>query len=334
MAILRNREFKRLALLCLAATAALTAVGAALGANFSLFALGVGLVFSALALLCYALHLRRIARLTRYMERVLQGDTPLQISRNREGEYSIFENQLYKLSSALRVQLDKSDEDRRMLANALADISHQIKTPLTAMGIECQLLREQDVSPAERVRLARDLDGQLRRIENLVTLLLKMSRLDAKTVSLHVESHPLPALLDRALAPLLIPLELRDITLTRQGAADAACPCDPAWTGEALSNIIKNAMEHTPPGGVIRIAWEETPLLSQITIENSGAPIPEKDLPHIFQRFYRGENAAENSVGIGLAFARQVIAQENGALTAQNTASGPRFIARFYKRVV
>lgn len=334
MRVFRNPEFNRLLLICVLVTALLSGAGAALGPTNALFALAVCAVVSLAALILYARHLGRIAGLTAYVERVLRGDTPLQISRNREGEYAIFENELYKLSSALRTQLEKADGDKRLLAEALADISHQIKTPLTAMGIVCQLLRAESLPPREQQRLLRDMDAQLRRVEQLVGLLLKMSRMDAGTVEFREETPGADALLGRALSPLLIPLELRDIRLIRRGKESDRCPCDPAWTAEALGNVIKNCMEHTPPGGAITLSHEETPLRAVITLENSGPPIPEEDLPHVFERFYRGAHAKEGGAGIGLAFARQVIARQNGALTAQNTPAGPRFTAVFHKRTV
>ena len=334
MGLLRNREWKRLLLICAAVTALLTGIGCIQGRRFALFALLVCGVVSVTALFLYALHLRRIQNLTAYVERALRGETPLRISENREGEYPIFENELYKLSAALHSQLEQATRDKEALAAALADISHQIKTPLTAMGIECQLLGAERVEDGERRRLARHVDGQLRRMSQLIGTLLKISRMDAGVVSFRPATIPVQGLLDQALSPLLIPLELRDIRVERAGRDDAQCAVDVLWTAEALGNVIKNCMEHTPPGGVITITHQETPLLTQIAIQNSGPPIADRDLPHIFDRFYRGENAAEGSAGIGLSFARQVIARQDGSLTAENTGEGPRFTVLLYKRTV
>lgn len=334
MGLLRNREWTRLLLICLGLTGLLSLLGFSLGPRFFLFALGVCGAVSAAALILYALHLRRISSLTAYVERVLRGEMPLRLSENREGEYAIFENELYKLSSALYSQLDAARQEKETLARALADISHQIKTPLTAMGIECQLLRADQVDDGERKRLARHLDEQLRRMGALIGMLLKMSRMDAGVVPFHPAETKVDDLLDLALSPLLIPLELRQIRLERLGGTEDKCTVDVSWTAEAVGNIIKNCMEHTPAGGVITIAHQETPLLTRLTIQNSGPPISDKDLPHIFERFYRGENAAEGSAGIGLSFARQVIARQQGALTAENTDQGPRFSVLLYKRTV
>ena len=334
MGLLRNREWKRLLAVCLSVSAVLTLLGFLLGPAFALFALGACAAVSCAALILYARHLRRIASLSAYVQRVLRGETPLRISENREGEYPIFENELYKLSSALHSQLEAAQREKETLARALADISHQIKTPLTAMRIECQLLREERVEDGERQRLARHIDGQLRRMGDLIGLLLKISRMDAGVAVFHPALLPVDEVVDQALSPLLIPLEIKEIRVERQGRPEDQCAVDPLWTAEALSAILKNCMEHTPPGGALAISHQETPLLTTLTIQNSGPPIADKDLPHIFQRFYRGENAAEGSAGIGLSFARQVIASQGGALTAENTPDGPRFTVMLYKRTV
>ena len=334
MALLRNPEFKRLLGACLAATGALTGAGFLWKWEFGLFALAVSAAVSLGLLIFYALHLKRIAGLTRDIQRVLRSGQPLLPSRSREGEYAIFENELYKLSAALHVQLEQANADKKLLSDALADLSHQIKTPLTAMSIECQLLKEETVDAQERRRLARHLDAQLQRVETLVRMLLKMSRIDAEVVSFRKESWRVEELADQALSPLLIPLELREIRVERQGKAEDRCQCDGGWTVEALGNILKNAMEHTPPGGTITLSHQETPLLTRLMIADDGPAIDEADLPHIFERFYRGKNASEDSAGIGLAFARQVITRQNGALTAENTPRGPRFTVTFYKRTV
>ena len=334
MRLIRNPEWKRLLALCLAGCALAAGLGRIWSPAFSLFALAVCGGCSLGMLIFYALHLRRIMGLTAYVEKTLRGEKPLQISRNREGEYAIFENELYKLSAALRTQLEQAEETRRLLADALADVSHQIKTPLTAMEIECQLLRREELPYGERLRLLQHLDSQRRRTEALGGMMLKMSRLEAGAVSFRTADISSAALWEQALSPLLIPLELKEISLEWRGVKEAALQCDLAWTAEALGAILKNCMEHTPSGGRITIAQEDSPIRACLTIQNSGPPIAEKDLPHLFERFYRGENAAPGSAGIGLAFARQVIARQNGVLTAKNAPGGPCFIATFYKKTV
>lgn len=334
MRTFRSREMKGLALACLLLTAALTGLGFWQGKRFGCFALGICGAVSAACLTGYGLHLRRLEKLTLSMQRVLRGEGALPLSQNREGEYAIFEHELYKLSQALRTQIEEGLADKRQLADALADISHQIKTPLTAMTLECQLLRAPEMEAAQRQRLARDLDGQLQRVERLIGMLLKMSRMDAGMAVFRTEEWKADALIDQALSPLLIPLELREIALRRSGKPEDALRCDESWTVEALGSILKNCMEHTPAGGEIALSHQETPVYTRIQIRNSGAPIAPADLPHIFERFYRGKDATPGSAGIGLAFARQVITRQQGSLTARNTPDGPEFTITLYKRIV
>ena len=334
MRLFRSREMKGLTLACLLLTAALVALGFFLEPRFGWFALAVCGGVSGAAIAGYGLHLRRLEKLTLSMQRVLRGEGTIPLSQNREGEYAIFEHELYKLSQALRTQVEASQADKRQLADALADISHQIKTPLTAMTLECQLLRAPEMEVSQRLRLARDLDGQLQRVERLVGMLLKMSRMDAGMAVFLPESWTADALIDQALSPLLIPLELREITLRRSGNAQDSLRCDESWTVEALGSILKNCMEHTPAGGEIVLTHQETPVYTRIQIRNSGAPIAQEELPHIFERFYRGKNATPGSAGIGLAFARQVITRQQGSLTARNTPDGPEFTMTIYKHIV
>mgnify|MGYP004522962049 FL=1 len=334
MRLFRSREMKGLTLACLLLTAALAALGFFLEPRFGWFALAVCGGVSGAAIAGYGLHLLRLEKLTLSMQRVLRGEGTIPLSQNREGEYAIFEHELYKLSQALRTQVEASQADKRQLADALADISHQIKTPLTAMTLECQLLRAPEMEVSQRLRLARDLDGQLQRVERLVGMLLKMSRMDAGMAVFRPESWTADALIDQALSPLLIPLELREIALRRSGKAEDSLRCDESWTVEALGSILKNCMEHTPAGGEIVLTHQETPVYTRIQIRNSGAPIAQEELPHIFERFYRGKNATPGSAGIGLAFARQVIARQQGSLTARNTPDGPEFTVTIYKHIV
>lgn len=334
MRIFRNPEWKRLLFICLGGSALLSLLGLRISRTCFLFALFVCVFLSVLSLFLYARHLSRISSLTRYVENVLRGEAPVPLGHSREGEYAILKNELYKLSQALKTQLEETARERQRLSEALSDISHQIKTPLTALNIECQLLRGENNTPEERVRLIRSMDSQLQRVEKLVEMLLKMSRMDAEAVQFSEEDCAADELLQKALSPILIPLELREIALRTEGNKEDALNCDPAWTAEALGAILKNCMEHTPMGGEIAIFHQETPLLTRVIIENSGLPFDSDDLPHLFERFYRGKNAAPGGAGIGLSFARQVILRQGGMLTAKNVQGRPRFIAVFYKHTI
>lgn len=334
MKILRNPEFKRLWLYLLPVSAAIIALGFAIDRRLGLFAA----VACAAAAICLSLltarWLTEMAKLTAYVSSALTGEAKLELAENREGELSILRSEIYKLAAALRQQLDGEKEVRARLADSLANVSHQLKTPLTTLTILSELLVRPGVDEAERLRQARELRGCVRRMDALTQALLKLAKLDAGTIVYRPETRTADALIDEALKPMEIPLELRNIRCTRSGDPENAVYADPFWTVEALGNLLKNAMEHTPEGGEIRITHAETPLFSRIAIENDGSGIDAEDLPRIFERFYKGKNAAPDSVGIGLSLARQLCAGQNGSVTAKNVPGGCRFMIEFRKRVL
>ena len=152
-------------------------------------------------------------------------------------------------------------------------------------------------------------------------------------MELRQEVVPLRELIRRAAAPLSIPMELRDQRLT-VACGDEAITCDSVWTAEALGNLLKNCVEHTPPGGTISVTALETALYTAITVEDTGPGFDPADLPHLFERFYKGKHAAETSYGIGLALARTIVTAQNGTIQAMNTGSGAKFVIKFYKSVL
>ena len=234
----------------------------------------------------------------------------------------------------LREQADRLTEDKVRLTEAIQNMFHQIRTPLTGINLTISLLQEEDLTPERRSRLTRDLSRQSERIRWLVETLLKLSRIDAGTAVFLPEAIPAEELIEAAAAPFRIPMELRDQTL-RVRADDAVFAVDPAWTAEAVSNLLKNCMEHTPPGGTIEVEARETALFSELVVTDSGPGFDPADVPHLFERFYKGKNATPESVGIGLALARSVAAAQNGTIAAANAPSGgARFTIRFYKSIV
>ena len=201
------------------------------------------------------------------------------------------------------------------------------------MNLTIGLLQEKDLSEERRGALTRELNTLLARTEWLVEALLKLSRLDADAVVMAKEDISVRKLTEKAAGPLLIPLELRGITLTTEGG-EAVFSGDLNWTAEALSNLLRNSVNYTPEGGGIRIKAEENALFTVITVTDSGPGIAAEDLPHLFDRFYKGRGSSENSYGIGLALAQKIIHAQGGTLRAFNTAEGACFEIKFYKQVV
>lgn len=273
-----------------------------------------------------------IAALTERIDRVLHAAEPTPIEGSEEGELAILSAEIEKMTVRLKEQNDRLLADKEMLSDAIADLFHQMRTPLTSMNLLVTMLAEEDLPTEKRIRYLRELKQQLSRIQWMAETLLKLSKLDANTVRFVPEPTPVRELIDLAAEPLLIPMELKEIAFTVEdnGAQVAA---DRAWTAEALSNILKNGMEHTPEGGTIRVNAKETPLFTRITVRDSGPGFSEEDRAHLFERFYRGSSASENSIGIGLALARQIVAGQNGTVAAHNE-NGACFVITFYKSVV
>ena len=329
--MVRNRELVRFLLFGIGIAAA----GAAAGYFLPEYAYLVCLLFCLAEIAVFTGYTmrryRQMEKLSDYLKRIGRGDYSLDIRDNVEGELSILKNEIYKVTTRLREQAEYNVREKYYLADALSDISHQLKTPLTSMMVMTDLLKEEGLSPDKREEFTDTIRAQLMRIEWLVTSLLKLSRLDAGTIVL--ESRPVPAaeVIGRAAQHLLIPMELKGIEFEVQGEENVTFPGDLSWSAEAFANILKNCMEHTPPGGRIRVMYEENHLYTVISVEDNGEGIAAEDLPHIFERFYKGKNAGADSVGIGLAMAYEILAKEQGKIdVTSKEGEGTRFRVKFY----
>ena len=276
---------------------------------------------------------KTITRLSENINKILHGDNTIEIENYSEGELGILHSEIYKMTIRLREQQQKLINDKVFLADSIADISHQIRTPLTSINLMVELLSDPDITVEKRMKLIRDLKGMLNRIDWLIVALLKMSKLDAGTVNFNQETLTMKELMNKACSPLLVPIELRGQELSIK--AEGTFTGDISWTCEAVGNIVKNCMEHTPEGGKLEITATENPIYSEIIITDSGCGISKDDLPHIFERFYKGDKSNDKSFGIGLALARMIITNQNGTVKAENRKEkGAKFTIRFYKVTV
>lgn len=330
--LLKNKEVQ-IALLCqaLVSAAACTACfcfDARAGWIAAVLSLSLMLIYT---ISTYSRYLR-LAALADRINQILHGGA-IDFDRCAEGELSILHSEIYKMTVRLRGQQQTLTKEKEYLANSLADISHQIRTPLTAINLLLGLLSEPNLTDERRHSLIHELYGLLTRIDWLITTLLKISMLDAGTARFRAERTSLETLIQKSCAPLLIPIELRGQQLRIR--ADGDFSGDLAWTCEAVGNIVKNCMEHTPAGGTIEIIAQENALYSEIVIRDNGTGIPPEDLPHIFERFYKGKNTDSKSFGIGLALSRMIITGQGGTVKAANRKpAGAVFSIRFYKGTV
>ncbi len=330
----RNRDLKTECIIGIAATVVLAAVGFFLHPASGVLLLVLGGGLTALYLLLARKRYRAIDALSKDVDRVLHGQDEILIRESEEGELAILQAQIRKMTVRLKEQSDSLLRDKRMLSDAIADLFHQIRTPLTAMNLLVSMLAEEDLPFERRLRYTRELKQQTERVQWITETLLKLSKLDAEAVRFQTETVRAEELIRNALEPLNVALELKNVAVTVE-ANGAAFSVDRAWTVEAVSNLLKNCMEHTPGGGSITIETSETPLFSRLTVRDTGPGFSEGELGHVFERFYRGKNAASDSVGIGLALAREIVAGQNGTLTAKNAdGGGAIFTVTFYRSVI
>ena len=333
MKLFRNPEIKRLLMIFGILGALFTLAAFIWNVGFGCFTLALCILFIAVFLIFTHQRYKRLTALSHTVDRILHGDDSLSFENCDEGELGVLQSELYKMTVRLREQQQALLDDKIFLADSIADISHQIRTPLTSINLIVSLLDDPDLSEALREQYMRELYMLLSRIDWLITALLKMSKLDAGTAPLSMQTMPLQALIDTSASPVLVSMELRGQTLRIM--AEGQVTCDPAWSAEALGNVIKNCMEHTPKGGTVCIEAKETPLFSEIIVTDSGTGIDPEDLPHLFERFYKGKNSSDAGFGIGLALARTILTSQNGTLKAQNAPrGGAQFIMRFYKGAV
>ena len=329
----KNKELRISLIMLSVSTAILTLISWTISFAAGGLTLLLGLLAITVHLTTEYYRYRKLQKLSIDLDNLLISGTPLPIREYSEGELSILANQIQKMTLRLTESADVIKADKIYLADSLADISHQLRTPLTAMNLTTAMLRDSELSTEKRMELTGELRSLLTRTEWLVETLLKLSKLDAGTVMLAHDSVRIKNLISRAAKPIAIPMDLRNQKLVINCDGEAFTG-DLVWTAEAIGNILKNCIEHTPEGGTITITAQETALYTQIEVEDTGAGFDTKDIPHLFERFYKGSNASETSYGIGLALARTVITAQNGTVQAANGSTGAKFVIKFYKQVI
>ena len=292
---------------------------------------GLFLLLSAVMLVWSAVRQKkrrtRIAVMTRYLTAVLEKRE--QLLMREEDEFSQLEDEIYKTVSELNLTREQAIQERQTLADNLADIAHQIKTPLTSMRLLTELLCGR--TPEDALCLER-LHTQMERLETLVSTILTLSRLDAGAVQLRCENVLLYDIVLRAAEPIDAQLCHMGIDLKMDVPQDISLPLDAMWTAEALLNVLKNCAEHTPSGGKITICASQNPIYTILSITDSGAGFAREDLPHLFERFYRGKQSKTDGIGIGLALTKAILHIQNAEIHANRARTGgAQFIIQFYK---
>ena len=231
----------------------------------------------------------------------------------------------------LREQSERLENEKNYLKDYLADISHQIRTPMTSIKMIISRLSSQEITFEERFRLIKEISKLLTRIEWLITALLKVAQLKSDTVKLKKEKISVEKVISKALEPLRIQAEIKNVEIKQKIENGTNYKGDFYWSIEAISNILKNCIEHSENGGSIEIISKINPIYTEIVITDEGNGICKEDLPHLFERFYRGNNSGSESIGIGLYLTKMIISKQNGVITAKNRENkGAEFNIKFF----
>ena len=275
----------------------------------------------------------KIDKIIEYIEEINKKNYSLKIEDNTDDMFSKLSNELYKITIMLKEEAENAQKEKIGLARSLGDISHQIKTPLTSISIMLDEIKENENMDVEtRKKFLFEISRQIEQINFLVISLLKLSKLDANAIEFENEKYDLVMLAKETIKNLEIPLEIKEQKIVIEAKEKSLVTGDYKWTLEAITNIVKNCIEHTGMGKNIYIEIKNSELYIELNISDEGTGISEKDLKHIFERFYKGENSSENSFGIGLSLAKTILEKQNATIKCfSKLGEGTTFKIRFYR---
>lgn len=289
-----------------------------------------GLAFAVLFLGYLKIQKKQTMDIAKRIERINLGDYSLQIDENSEDELSLLDNQIYRTTVKFREQAENSRKDKENLQKSLSDISHQLKTPLTSIIVMVENILDDDDMPLEiRREFLNDIKHNTNTISFLVQSLLKLSKLDAEAVKFRYEQVEVKSIVDECIKNTAVMAENLGVRLETD-CNDIILNCDRKWLCEAITNIIKNCIEHSHNGN-IKITADQNKLYTKISIKDNGSGITKEDLPHIFERFYKGKNSSDDSVGIGLSLAKTIIEKQGGYISVSSELNkGSEFVIKFF----
>lgn len=294
-------------------------------------------LFSVLYMAIIFIYLKRrdkkINQITQYINEIKNRKYDLNINENSEDELSNLKNELYKITIMLKEESEISRQDKEKIKMSVEDISHQLKTPLTSIMIMLDNLKDNpNMDEDTKQKFIFEISKQVDWINWLVISILKLSRLEADVVKFSNNKINVKKFIDEIIGNLEIPIEIKNQKISIEGDEDASFIGDYKWQQEAITNIIKNAIEHNKENGKITIKYEENVLFTKITIIDEGQGIAKEDLKHIFERFYKAQNSSDNSVGIGLSLAKNIIEKNNGMINCKSEiGNGTEFIVKYMK---
>lgn len=327
----RNREFKYYIWVQVCMIALFTMISWRLDKNL-LLVFVMGAVFLVINVIFTRIRYRDIGQLNEYLVQIQNKNFDLDVRDNQEGELSILKNEIYKLTKMLSSQSDLLQRDKRYLVDSISDISHQLKTPLTSMLMMVDLLEVGNLPKEKEVEFMNNIKSGLERMEWLIQSLLKLSKLDADAVLFKEDKMNVSLVIKKSLHGLLALISHKNILINLKESEELVIiDGDEAWIVEALTNIMKNCMEHMGEDGELSIDYSQNNLYTKIEIKDTGIGISSEDLPYVFERFYKGKNSKSDSVGIGLALSKQIINRQKGQIEVSSTEGiGTCFTIKFY----
>ncbi len=273
-----------------------------------------------------------IKDIIKYIEQINRRNYELEIDTISEDELSILKNEIYKTAVMLKEAALNSNKDKLNLKKSLEDISHQLKTPLTSILVLLDnLIDEPDMDSSIRNDFIIDIKRNVININFLVQALLKLSKFDANTVHFIKKENDLEMIVKEAIKNVSTLCDLRNINIKLNTLENAKVECDAKWQIEAITNIIKNAIEHSKDNSSIIINIDNNRVYSKVEVIDFGDGISKRDIKHIFERFYKGENATSNSIGIGLALAKTIIEEDKGTIAVESNESNTKFTIKYFK---
>ncbi len=289
---------------------------------FSGFIIVYNILFIGLALSLILLYLKHekdqnkeIKKIARCIEEINKKNYSINIDENSEDELSILKNELYKITIMLKEDAENSKKDKLKLKDSLSDISHQLKTPLTSINIMLDnILDNPEMDDKTKEKFIQNIKREITNISSLVGEILKLSKFDASVIKFEEQQVFIDDIVKSAISNVEMMAELKNINIEVNDQDNIKLVCDAKWQIEAITNILKNCIEHSKDDSTITIDIDSNKIYKQITIKDNGEGIDEKDLPHIFERFYKGKNSSKDSVGIGLALAKTIIEKDNGSI--------------------
>lgn len=277
---------------------------------------------------------KKLKEIIKYIDEISNRNYQLDIDENSEDELSNLKNELYKITVMLKEESENSKKDKENLKVSVQDISHQLKTPLTSISIMLDNIKENpEMDEKTKQKFIFEISRQIEWINWLVISMLKLSKLDADVVEFYPEKINVSKFINEIIQNLEIPIEIKNQNIVFEGKEDTFFEGDYKWQQEAVTNVVKNCIEHNKDGGNIFIKYEENNLYTRISVKDEGEGIAKEDLKHIFERFYKGKNSSENSVGIGLALAKSIIEKNNGMITCRSEeGNGTEFVIKYMKK--